>query len=147
MGEQMRHMEQRLRDAEAAREEAADADVAGSLPLLRQVEAMSTAAATHRAGAAQVSRVMQHMSSILKPHERVLEDRLANLADQKSSSYTQIDDSTLTRGGVTYKEVPRVAALNKTWCRIGKQPIKRHLRTIRPLSRGVKTLSKLRDSG
>jgi hypothetical protein len=68
----MRHMEQRLRDAEAAREEAADADVAGSLPLLRQVEAMSTAAATHRAGAAQVSRVMQHMSSILKPHETSL---------------------------------------------------------------------------
>jgi len=35
--EEMRHMEQRLREAEAAREEAADSSVAASVPLLRQV--------------------------------------------------------------------------------------------------------------
>lgn len=37
MQEEMRHMEQRLREAEAAREEAADSSVAASVPLLRQV--------------------------------------------------------------------------------------------------------------
>ena len=53
-----------------------------------------------------VSGLMQHLTSILKPHDRVLEDKLANLGEQKSNIYTQVDDSTLTRGGVTYREVP-----------------------------------------
>ena len=53
-----------------------------------------------------VSGLMKHLSSILKPHERVMEDKLLNLGQQKPSAYTQIDDSSFVSKGVTYREVP-----------------------------------------